>query len=495
MNLEAGFHVTENIRLKRPLGAGGMASVWVGEHLTLRIEVAVKFISPELIGQSPDFVARFNREATAVAKIKSPHVVQVLDHGMTDDGTPYIVMELLEGQDLGARLDREGALPFSEVVEIIAQVAKALTRAHAEGVVHRDIKPDNIFLVHGDEDDEIFAKVLDFGIAKDTRQTSRSVVTVTGTMVGTPAYMSPEQILSGKHVDGRADLWSLGVVAYHAMTGEIPFEGSTLGSLCVAIARGVYQAPSYIAPALPRDIDSWMARALALSPEDRFQTAKDMVVALREAAASPCTQSDEVAPFSRPSNEFGLGGGHAPDWEGPHSSDAPPSSRRAPLPLTEGAIGSAAKRLAPRAVLVGGVALVSGIVASAAITRMSTESHELSPAAVGVAPSEPSGFMALEAPSYRSAAPSEASRPVATVSSSEQPEPEPATLESAPEAKVVPVEAAARQPAPSADVSSRPVVGPKPAEAAEPSASGFPGEPAPESNQVESAPSNIDRGF
>jgi hypothetical protein len=397
MDLAPGVHVTENIRLKRRLGEGGMASVWVGEHLTLRIDVAVKFIAPELIGQAPDLVARFNREATAVAKIRSPHVVQVLDHGMTSDGTPYIVMELLEGEDLGARLDREGSLPLHDVVTIVGQVGKALSRAHAAGIVHRDIKPDNLFLVRSDEDGELFVKVLDFGIAKDTRQTSYSVVTVTGTMVGTPAYMSPEQILSGKHVDSRADLWSLGVVAYHAMTGEVPFEGSTLGALCVAISRGVFQDPSYLAPHLPRAIDAWMTRALSLAPDDRFSSAKELVDSFREAASSQAPAADEVGAFSRPSADFGLGGTAPDEWEPPPSSSVPPGLRGAPTFTGAGAMTAPVRRFVPRAVLVGGIALATGIVATAAITRSRGVATEPSLGASGV----------LAAPSTKMAAPLE----------------------------------------------------------------------------------------
>ncbi|MBM4359277.1 MAG: serine/threonine protein kinase [Deltaproteobacteria bacterium] len=369
MDLHPGVYVTDNIRLKRRLGEGGMASVWVGEHLTLRIDVAVKFIAPDLVGQAPDLVARFNREATAVARIRSPHVVQVLDHGMTADGTPYIVMELLEGEDLGARLDREGSLPLADVVTILTQVGKALTRAHQAGIVHRDIKPDNIFLVRTDEEGELFAKVLDFGIAKDTQQASRSVVTISGTMVGTPAYMSPEQVLSGKHADARADLWALGVVAYHAMTGEVPFEGSTLGALCVAISRGVFQEPSYLEPRLPHALDAWMARALAVSPDDRFQTVKEMLDAFREAARSSAPTVDEVAAYSRPSSEFERSGEAADDWEPPPSSSVPPGMRGAPALTGANLAPLPTRRVEPRVLWVGGLALVVGILATAAITR------------------------------------------------------------------------------------------------------------------------------
>ncbi len=388
MDLIVGNHVTPNIRLKRPLGQGGMASVWVADHLSLDIEVAVKFIATELIGSSPELVARFNREAGAIAKIRSPHVVQVLDHGLTADGTPYIVMELLEGEDLGARLDRDGRMPMAQVVTLVAQVAKALTRAHATGIIHRDIKPDNIFIVHSDDDEDLFVKLLDFGIAKHTQKKSRSVVTTTGTMVGTPAYMSPEQILSGKHVDERADLWSLGVVAYHALTGEVPFEGTTLGALCVAISRGVYQAPSYLEARLPSAIDAWMTRALAPVPEGRFQSPKELADALRDAAESGPLAGDDIEPFSRPSAEFLISpeGRQEAAWEDAHSARGVPSSGRSRVPrglVAESVLVVPTKRFLSPVYMVGGGALLVGILAAAAFTRVGGEAALPSQSASG----------------------------------------------------------------------------------------------------------------
>ena len=232
MALQQGMTVA-NVRLSKLLGQGGMGSVWIADHLTLHTEVAVKFMAAEIAKDGPA-VARFTREATAAAQIKSPHVVQIFDHGVTSDGIPYIVMEKLEGDDLGKRLAQVVALPIPDAIKIVVQVCKALSRAHALGIVHRDIKPENIFLT--DSDGETFVKVLDFGIAKKTMETSM-VMTSTGAMVGTPYYMSPEQVLGAKGLDGRSDIWSLGVVAYHAITGQLPFTSETLGALCVAIDR------------------------------------------------------------------------------------------------------------------------------------------------------------------------------------------------------------------------------------------------------------------
>jgi eukaryotic-like serine/threonine-protein kinase len=261
-----------SVRLKRLLGQGGMGSVWIGDHASLETEVAVKFMSAE-IATKPEAVARFKREATAAAQLKSPHVVQVLDHGVTPYGVPFIVMELLEGEDVGKRVGRLGQLPVVEVCAIVTQACKALGKAHARGIVHRDIKPDNIFLV--DSEGELFVKLLDFGIAKRAEDAALHM-TGTGTMVGTPYFMSPEQVMSAKDADYRADLWSLAVVAYNALTGRVPFFAETLGALCVAIHSGYHAPVTRDRPELPAALDSWFHRALARDPAARFASAKQM---------------------------------------------------------------------------------------------------------------------------------------------------------------------------------------------------------------------------
>jgi serine/threonine protein kinase len=202
--------VTPSVRLERLLGVGGMGSVWVAQHLALDTEVAVKFILPEMLdyGEGGTF-ARFQQEAKAAARVKSPHVVQVFDQGVMEaTKTPYIVMELLEGESLGDYLTREGRMSTADTVEMVVQTSRALGKAHEQGIVHRDIKPDNIFLVAGDS---IFCKVLDFGIAKRTDQDAGDAKTRTGLVVGSPQYMSPERLKS-RHTDFRADLSGVGRV-------------------------------------------------------------------------------------------------------------------------------------------------------------------------------------------------------------------------------------------------------------------------------------------
>jgi serine/threonine-protein kinase len=270
-----------------------MGSVWVARHLALHIDVAVKFIREEVGRERPDTLTRFEREARAAARIKSPHVVQTFDHGVTDEGRQYIVMELLEGEALHRVLQRRGPFPLAIVVEIVVQVGRALTKAHELGIVHRDIKPENVFIAQAD--DGIFCKVLDFGIAKDTPIPELRGVTKPGTALGTPAYMSPEQIVSAAAVDHRADLWALAVTAYQLLTGTLPFEGQNLGQLCTRIIKSDFRPPRELVPELPEAIDDWFTQAFARETAQRFASARALAKALIAAAAPSEEERREAA--------------------------------------------------------------------------------------------------------------------------------------------------------------------------------------------------------
>ncbi|MEM9694556.1 MAG: serine/threonine-protein kinase, partial [Myxococcota bacterium] len=297
MRLQPGTAVTPNVRLERPIAQGAMGSVWLAEHLTLNTSVAVKFISDRLDPDAPEVLERFIREASVAAQIKSSHVVQTFDQGVMRDGTPYIVMEYLEGEELRERLDREGPMDLETLARIVSQTAKALGMAHKAGIIHRDIKPANVFL--SQRDDELHVKVFDFGIAKrrsqgmggdgdEARRQARMTdprlgLTNDGVMIGTPEYMSPEQVMSASRVDHRADLWGLAVVAYVAMTGKLPFAGDDVGTLCVSMLERNYPAPSTLRPEVGPEVDRWFARAFAMSIEDRFQTARQLSTEFAEA--------------------------------------------------------------------------------------------------------------------------------------------------------------------------------------------------------------------
>jgi serine/threonine-protein kinase len=257
-----------------------MGSVWVAEHVSLRTQVVVKFMSKEL-ASSTEAVARFSREAAAASQVKSPHVVQMLDHGVTSEplSAPYIVMELLEGRDLEHHIRAVGKLQPGEALAIVVQLSRALSKAHERGIVHRDIKPSNVFLCDAGAG-ELFVKLLDFGIAKGPEVGIAGSTTRTGSLVGSPYYMSPEQVVGAKSIDFRTDLWSLGVVAYEALTGQRPFSGETMGALALKIHRDPLPTPSGANPALPAAVDAWFVRACAREPDERFTSAKEMADAL-----------------------------------------------------------------------------------------------------------------------------------------------------------------------------------------------------------------------
>jgi eukaryotic-like serine/threonine-protein kinase len=277
-------------RLVRLIGRGGMGSVWEATHVSLGTTFAIK-----LIENSQDIddevQIRFLNEARAAARLQSRHVVRVFDHGMTDSGEPYIAMELLQGEPLSNRLARVGRLSLEETATIVAQVARALNQAHAQGIIHRDLKPENIFLTREPDIDEECVKVVDFGIAKFPRTSAEMApCTRTGEVMGTPYYMSPEQARGIKSADHRADLWSMGVIGYRCLVGELPFDGNTLVDLMIRITTGDLPVPSEHADNVPAEFDAWFAKSVARDPDDRFQSAVQLAGELASIAQIPFSQ-------------------------------------------------------------------------------------------------------------------------------------------------------------------------------------------------------------
>jgi tRNA A-37 threonylcarbamoyl transferase component Bud32 len=270
------YLVADKYRLSRLLGRGGMGAVWEGVHSTLGTRVAVKFIEAEYAG-SAEARSRFDNEARAAARLRSKHVVQVYDHGVMPDGRPYIVMEFLAGEPLDARLDRVGRLTPADTASIILQVCRALATAHQVGIVHRDLKPENVFLVWDDDDRADIVKVVDFGIAKFTDASlGVSSATRTGSVLGTPYFMSPEQARGLRTVDYRSDLWSVGIIAYRCVVGRLPFEGEAMGDLLVKICTAPIPVPSQNADGIPTSFDAWFGRAVARDPAARFSSATEL---------------------------------------------------------------------------------------------------------------------------------------------------------------------------------------------------------------------------
>jgi serine/threonine-protein kinase len=274
-----GAIVAGRYRVERLLGRGGMGTLWIARDAKLDRPVAVKVLAEHLIA-SAHLSDRFSTEATAAARLRSHHIVQVHDHGI-DHGLPYIVMELLEGEDLGHRLRRRGRLGLVEVACVMAQAAKALGVAHAGGVIHRDIKPSNIFLARVPGEPRAIVKLLDFGVAKLIGPVGREL-TATGALLGSLSFMSPEQLRGGREATPASDLWSLAVTAYAALTGRLPFEGGAT-QVMMAIARDAPEAPSVLVPGLPPALDGFFARALAKEASERFATAAELAAELQRA--------------------------------------------------------------------------------------------------------------------------------------------------------------------------------------------------------------------
>ena len=261
-------------RIIRTIGAGGMGTVFLGEHLLLGRRAAVKVLHPSL-SVHKQIVDRFFTEARAMSAIQDPGIAQVFDFGYSVDGTAYIVMEYLEGEPLSARLDRLGVLPVGHALRIARQIAGSLEAAHAIGVIHRDLKPDNVFLVRDPEAlGGARTKILDFGICKlgvggDAR------VTQTGVMLGTPVYMSPEQCRDSATIDHRSDIYSLGAVLFHMLTGRPPFDHDSVGELIAAHLQEKPQRPGHYAD-LPETIDALVMACLAKDPDERFKSMAEL---------------------------------------------------------------------------------------------------------------------------------------------------------------------------------------------------------------------------
>lgn len=276
----AGDCIAGRYRLEYPLGEGGMGSVWRARHLELDAPIAVKFQHAHR-ARSGGAAERFRKEARAAARLKSPNVVRVVDFGIDGD-VPYFAMELLEGESLRARLERQVSSPLAEVLEVMRQAASALDAAHAAGIVHRDFKPSNLFLVKSDEGDVV--KLLDFGIAKwvEAEASAEGASTDDNLVVGSAQYMSPEQA-RGEAVDPRSDVWSLAVVAYQMLTGVIPFQGANIPDALRRICSGRFELPSRALSADYAAFDAVFSRAFELDADLRFETAGEFSNALTAA--------------------------------------------------------------------------------------------------------------------------------------------------------------------------------------------------------------------
>jgi serine/threonine-protein kinase len=286
--LQAGQIFADKYEIIRRVGRGGMGAVFEAKHVGTGGLVAIKVMVSAELGEDTEIVRRFQREARAAGSIASQHIVRVFDTGVDPtNGMPFMVMDLLHGQDLAHLAKQLGPLPSDLALRIVGQACQGLSKAHEAGVVHRDIKPANIFLADGDGDD-IVVKILDFGIAKvkmEQMHNTEGGLTRTGSVLGSPQYMSPEQVMASKLIDHRTDIWSMGVVLYKLLSGRTPLQGAnSLGEIMMTVTSKPARPLQEIAPWVPLEVAAIVHRALQIKPERRFDTAAEMVDAIRACA-------------------------------------------------------------------------------------------------------------------------------------------------------------------------------------------------------------------
>jgi serine/threonine-protein kinase len=363
--LTPGAIIGGRLRVERVLGRGGMGVVVAAHHLQLDTRVAIKFLHSEMLSDS-EAVARFSREARAAVKITSEHVARVLDVGSLESGAPYIVMEFLEGRDLSSWLQSSGPMPVEQAVEFLLHACDALAEAHSLGIVHRDLKPSNLFCIRT-PDGNLSVKVLDFGISKlgeAGRNSAMSAVTRTVALMGTPFYMSPEQMKSAKSADAQSDIWALGVILYELLSGKVPFHGEAITEIAVKVAT---TSPATLRGArmdVPRELEAIVMRCLEKDKAKRYPSVAELAVALRPFAprrAHVCvdrvlgiaragrTGSTLAAPSLQGSSTV-----VPPETSSPFSASMAPSSpagRRSQLALVVSIVG-----VALGAAVIGGIA-------------------------------------------------------------------------------------------------------------------------------------------
>jgi eukaryotic-like serine/threonine-protein kinase len=267
--------------IERTIGVGGMGVVFAARHKRLGQLVAIKFLSAEM--QTPDLVDRFVREGQAAVRIKSEHIAPVLDVGVLDTGTPYLMMEYLHGADLSAYLLENGALAVEEAVDFVLQACAALAVAHSAGIVHRDLKPSNLFMTQR-LDGSPLIKVLDFGISKVSVTSGepdpKATLTRPGMMLGSPSYMSPEQLRNASTVDHRADIWAMGIVLHELVAGTPPYDADTFAALCAMIASDPPTPLRQAAPDAPEELEAIVRKCVEKAPSDRYQNVAELAAEL-----------------------------------------------------------------------------------------------------------------------------------------------------------------------------------------------------------------------
>ncbi len=377
-------------RIEQVLGVGGMGVVVAATHLQLDTKVALKFLLPAML-RNKDVVNRFAREARAAVRIQSEHVARVLDVGTLESGAPYMVMEFLEGEDLAAWLMRQGPLPVELTVDFVLQACVAVANAHSLGIVHRDLKPANLFCLRG-SDRQFLIKVLDFGISKITNLSasdSGGSMTHTTAVMGSPYYMSPEQMQSAKEVDARTDIWALGVILYELLCGSTPFVGESFAEIAIKVATTPFAPVRSLRTDVPPGLEAVIFRCLEKKKTERFGNVADLAVALGEFAPARSRPSiDKIVGILQTGPLAGGPSGGRSSARG-SSPDAPeslgtmaPSANTAPG--SQGARGGRRAARTLSALGIGGAVSVAAIVAAVLIMKRPREPAPLPMAASAV---------------------------------------------------------------------------------------------------------------
>jgi serine/threonine protein kinase len=364
-SLEPGSLIAGKYRIERVLGEGGMGTVFLATHLQLGERVAIKVPLAQTLGNR-DGVARFMREARAAVRIKSEYVARVIDVGELGPGAPYMVMEYLEGQDLATRLAQQGALPVKQAVEFVLQACEALAEAHALGIVHRDLKPANLFCVRR-PDGLLAVKVLDFGISKaqksEGRETLDESITKAGELIGSPLYMSPEQIVSARDVDARTDIWAIGVILFELLCDRAPFHAENIVGLGIEIANSRPLSPRVHRAEIPAGLEQVIRRCMEKDRERRYQNVSELSVALME--FGPRRARASVARVSRVIRAARLS---APPVAAPDTASRPSAGSLRPYGSTSSTFGHSGRPARSRAqpiLLTAASALLLGAIGTA----------------------------------------------------------------------------------------------------------------------------------